>query len=187
MAKHLVKCRICGEVFDTNTTPYVKENSRRYIHASCSDGKGEVIMPQPPPPPKPKPKSKPKPKEKEVSIRRQITDYVQSKLGKSADINWVIISQQINNFIEKDNFTETGILKTLKYFCENKGGKLDTKSGIAIVKYQYQEAYEYYKQLHELREETKNLKLVIENKYFTIAPPHKKGVKRRFFNLEVDE
>lgn len=184
MAQHLVKCKICGEVFDANVTPYVKDKNR-YIHASCSNGKGEVIIPQPPPPPK-KPIKKEE-KKKEVSIRRQITDYVQSKLGKSADINWVIISQQINNFIEKDNFTETGILKTLKYFCENKGGKLDTKSGIAIVKYHYQEAYDYYKQLHELREETKNLKLVIENKYFTIAPPYKEGVKKRFFNLEVDE
>lgn len=174
MAQHLVKCKLCGEIFDANITPYIKEG-RRYIHTSCYDKK-EVVTSQPPPP-----------KEKKVSVRRQITDYVQSKLGKSADINWVIISQQINNFIEKDNFTETGILKTLKYYCENKGGKLDTKSGIAIVKYQYQEAYDYYKQLHELREETKNLKLVIENKYFTIAPPHKKGVKRRFFNLEVDE
>ena len=36
MAKHIVKCAICGESFDANTVPYVKTSSRRYAHAACS-------------------------------------------------------------------------------------------------------------------------------------------------------
>ena len=36
MAKHMVKCFYCGEVFDASTTPYVKPNSRRYAHKTCA-------------------------------------------------------------------------------------------------------------------------------------------------------
>ena len=36
MAKHLVKCSICGETFDTNSEPFEKTyNGRRYAHLSC--------------------------------------------------------------------------------------------------------------------------------------------------------
>ena len=36
MAKHIVKCAICGKQFDANAEPYVKVNSRRYAHEYCA-------------------------------------------------------------------------------------------------------------------------------------------------------
>ena len=37
MAKHLVKCSICGQQFDANTEQYVNTSSRRYAHKNCFD------------------------------------------------------------------------------------------------------------------------------------------------------
>ena len=39
MAKHLVKCFYCGETFDTNASPFIMVNSRRYAHKSCQEEK----------------------------------------------------------------------------------------------------------------------------------------------------
>ena len=35
MAKHIVKCLICGNSFDANVEPFIKANSRRYAHLEC--------------------------------------------------------------------------------------------------------------------------------------------------------
>ena len=35
MAKHEVKCPICGEIFDTNKIQAVRYGMRRYAHAAC--------------------------------------------------------------------------------------------------------------------------------------------------------
>ena len=36
MAKHMVKCLYCGQMFDANTEPFVKPNARRYAHVACA-------------------------------------------------------------------------------------------------------------------------------------------------------
>ena len=35
MAKHIVKCAICGKSFDASAVPFIKVNSKRYAHQSC--------------------------------------------------------------------------------------------------------------------------------------------------------
>ena len=43
MAKHLVKCAICGLTFDANVESYVKVNSKRYAHQKCSQEKEQNL------------------------------------------------------------------------------------------------------------------------------------------------
>jgi hypothetical protein len=43
MAKHMVKCSICGETFDANEVAYVKTyNGRRYAHTYCFEHQEEL-------------------------------------------------------------------------------------------------------------------------------------------------
>lgn len=35
MARHYVKCAICGQTFDRDSQPWVKISSRRYAHDYC--------------------------------------------------------------------------------------------------------------------------------------------------------
>ena len=37
MAKHMVKCKFCGEKFDTNQEQWVLINATRYAHKHCAE------------------------------------------------------------------------------------------------------------------------------------------------------
>lgn len=53
--------------------------------------------------------------------------------------------KQIKQFVEENKYTYSGILKSLKYFYEVKGGSLEkANGGIGIVPYIYEKAYNYY-------------------------------------------
>ena len=42
--KHMVKCSVCGEYFDAETTPYEKTHKgRRYAHVYCIEHRDELI------------------------------------------------------------------------------------------------------------------------------------------------
>ena len=42
MAKHIVKCAVCGQSFDTNAIQATKYSARRYAHQSCFPS-GELV------------------------------------------------------------------------------------------------------------------------------------------------
>lgn len=53
--------------------------------------------------------------------------------------------KQIKQFIEENNFTYSGMLKSLKYFYEVKGGSLEkANGGVGIIPWIYDKAYNYY-------------------------------------------
>ena len=100
--------------------------------------------------------------------------------------------KQINQFVQEYNYTYSGILRTLIYFYEIKGGdKEAAHDGIGIVPFCYQDAYNYYYSLWlaKQRNEDKDLSQYIPKEVeIRITPPEREPMKRRLFSfLDNDE
>lgn len=172
MAKHIVKCFICGKSFDTNEIQAVRHGTTRYSHQTC-EPTGEPI------PMEPK-KIKKKNEDPDLTL---LKDYINQLYGTSA--NWSLITKQIKDFKENKKYSYTGIYKSLKYFYEVKGNKIDkSNGGIGIVPFCWQDAYNYYYTLFIVQQSTQNKILTTKEKEIIISPPKSQGLKKRFFNLE---
>lgn len=136
MAKrHLVKCYYCSNTFDANIEPYIMINSRRYAHEQCYKEKQQ--------------------NEDKTKKDKEILELYIKQLF-SYDKIPVRVYKQIKDFVEKDEYTYSGIYKTLKYWFEvQKGDIKKANGGIAIVEYKYEQAREYYRDLEETKERNK--------------------------------
>lgn len=170
VAKHLVKCTICGKQFDANSHPYVKVNSRRYAHTQCSLSAEEK-------------------KTKEQKDKEALEQYIM-KLFNTTYID-AKIRKQINQYITDYEFTYSGIHKALIYSFEVKGNSVEkANGGIGIVPYVYRQAYEYYFALWQAQQ--KNEGKVIEEyvpvvKEIVIPRPQRKIKKRKLFTFLDEE
>jgi len=82
-------------------------------------------------------------KTKEEKDREALETYIK-KLFKTQVVP-PRAQKQIKQFVKENNFTYSGILKSLKYFYEVKGGSLEkANGGIGIVPWVYEKAYNYY-------------------------------------------
>ena len=170
MAKHIVKCAICGMSFDANVEPFVKVSSRRYAHQKCSENKEEDLSQL----------------EKDKEARDQ---YIM----KLFNITYIDprIRKQIKQYIEESHYTYSGILKALVYHYEIKGGDIDKANGaLGIVPYVYQKAYNYYYSLWEAQQ--KNKEKIIEHyilkvKEIIIPVQERKIKKKKNFSFLDEE
>ena len=178
MAKHIVKCAVCKKEFNLNEIQGVKYNGRRYAHKDCfPDGK---LVPM-----EPSKKREPATSNSEL---KELKDYINEVYGDKA--NWSIINKQIKRYTKENQFSLTGILKTLKYIYEIK--KLDTdksNGGIGLVEYLYQESYNYYLNMFLTQQTTVASEVNKTTKEIIINPSISKGLRKKFFNIEdyVDE
>ena len=170
MAKHIVKCAICNKAFDANMVPYVKVNSKRYAHKTCSISKEEQLA--------------------QLEKDKKALEYYIKKLF---NINYVDarIHKQIKQYVEENNYTYSGIHKSLTYFYEVKGNSIEkANGGIGIVPYVYQQAYRYYYALWEAQQKNEN-KIVEEYiptvKEIVIPVPQRKIKKRKLFTFLDEE
>lgn len=174
MAKHLVKCIYCNEIFDTNTEPFVKI-SRRYAHERC---KLEADK-------KPKPLVEVKPPGLEA-----LENYIIKKF------NLPYITPSVRAMIKRwTTSTETkmtyeGIFQALLYSYEVRKLPLkDTPTGsLALVPYYYEEAKKYF--LDILRINTINEQQTIkeiEKETVTISTPKRKPARKNNFFSFLDE
>ena len=173
MAKHLVKCAICGETFDTNLVQAVKHGARRYSHATCEpDNKDFVPM-------------EVKVEDKDLT---ELKDYIKKLYGNKA--NWILINKQIKDFQKEYGYSLSGMLKSLVWFYEIKGNSPEkSNGGIGIIPFAYQNAYNYYYDLFvaQSKNENKNVKEIItKTREITIKPPER-PIKRRFFKFLNDD
>lgn len=169
MAKHLVKCKICGIEFDLNQEQGVIAGARRYAHYSCYP-EGELV-----------PMVKPKSKDEDLD---ELKKYIKKIYGDKA--NWVLINKQIKKFHTDNKYSYTGMLKSLKYFYEVKKNNVDkSNGGIGIVEYCYQDAYNYYLAIYIAQQQNEEKTFIEKVKEFVIKPPQpKKRNKMKLFNLE---
>ncbi len=136
MAKHIVKCIVCGESFDLNSIQGVRATKTRYAHQKCFP-KGELV-------PMVGGNVIKNPDEKALN------DYISKLYGKKA--NWVLIKKQIKEYLGM-GYSLKGIKTTLIYFYEVKGNDVEkSNGGIGIVPYIYQEAYDYYYNIWETQQ-----------------------------------
>lgn len=124
MAKHIVKCPICGGTFDASTEPFVKTSSTRYAHEKCVQ-KQEAGKTQ-------------QEKDYEALERYILKLFHKDRLG-------ALITKQIRDFRKQYNYSYSGIHKTLIWWFEIKGNSTEmTNGGIGIVPFVYDDACKYY-------------------------------------------
>ena len=177
---HMVTCSKCGKMFDRDKIQAVRTGARRYAHLSCDpDNKELVPLIQ---------KEIKKENNQEKEDMDKLKEYISKIYGDQA--NWPLIMRQIKQYREEYNYTLTGILKSLIYFYEIKGGSVEkSNNGIGIVPFQYKPAFDYYYNLFiiQSQNEAKNVEnFSVKVREITIKPPSISNPKR-FFNLDDDD
>lgn len=179
MKKHIVKCPYCNKEFDTIQEEFV-QLGRRYAHKSCFDNAGGA-SPY-------KKDSKPIKKKAAAadSDLKELKEYINELYGNSA--NWAMITKQIKTFQKEYNYTYSGMLKTLKYFYEIKGGSKEKSNGtIGILPYIYQEAFQYYYGIYQAQQINSNKEIKKSIKNVTIKPPFVERIKKKYFKFLEEE
>lgn len=130
MAVINVKCPLCGQTFDRNSVENVKVK-RRYYHKECY----EKI-------------------EKDLKEKDLLEEYIK-ELFKIEELS-LLMKRQINEYHEEKKYSYSGIRKTLYYFFEVKHNDIGKSKGIGIVPYVYDEAYNYFYSLAEIKEKVES-------------------------------
>ena len=172
MAKHLVKCPICGKTFDAGVEPFIKTSSKRYAHESCVKEKEES-------------------KTQEEKDREALIEYIKQLFGIER-LN-PHMNKQLKDYIEVNHFTYSGIHKALIYHYEIKKGDISkANNGLGIVEYVYQNAFNYYYAIWEAQQKNvaKLEQIDIyqpEEKVITIPIPVANVKRRKLFNFLDEE
>ena len=165
---HMVKCSVCEQMFNRDLVQAVRTGARRYAHATCDKENTDFVpLVQKP---------------EEDSELKELKDYINEVYGDKA--NWSIINKQIKRYTKENQFSLTGILKTLKYIYEIK--KLDTdksNGGIGLVEYLYQESYNYYLNMFLTQQTTVASEVNKNTTEIIINPSISKGLRKTFFNI----
>ena len=164
MAKHLVKCFYCGETFDTNSTPFIMVNSRRYAHKSCQEEKLAS-------------------ESKQEKDKRLLEEYIKQLFGYSSLPPRVVKQIQTYAHDLEHNYTYSGMLKTLRYFFEVRGNSIEkANGGIGIIPYVYDEAFSYWRAICEAQQKNEHIDLkefVLPVREIHISPPKREPMKHK--------
>lgn len=131
MAKHEVKCRVCGERFDTEdaSIDWIMPTRNFYYHRRCHEiwvnGKNDI---------------------KATSSDEEWFVYLKEFLYKEvhANVDFSKLTKQWQVYIKKRKYTAKGIYFAMRYFFEKGGGSPDKTDGIGIIPYIYKEAAQYW-------------------------------------------
>lgn len=171
MAKHLVKCLYCSQIFDRDKIDCVAVRSNRYAHTECHLRAEQA-------------------KEKTEKDKEILEEYIK-RLFQYEELP-LKIRTQIKTYHEKENFSYSGIHKSLVYFFEIKGNSVEkANGGIGIVPYVYNDAYVYYRSIWEAQQinAAKPIEqLEIKEKVIKIKPPapHLRHRRKLFTFLNED-
>lgn len=161
MAKHMVKCFYCGKTFDASTIPFVKPNARRYAHKECAETASSK-------------------KDQEEKDKEELESYIKELFGISSISPK--IRKQINTYRKENNYSYSGMRKTLKYFFEVRGNSVEkANGGIGIIPYVYDEAFQYWRALWEAKQKNENVdvsKYILPIKEVYILPPKRCPMKQ---------
>lgn len=170
---HYVICSICGKKFNRDVVQAVRTGARRYAHVECDKDNKDLV---------------PLEQKAEDPDLIELKNYINKKFGKSA--NWAQINRQIKIYTTENNYSLSGILKSLVYFYDIKNNPIEKANGaIGIVPFVYNDAYNYYFSLFvaQTANEEKNIqKIISKTKEITICPPQI-TLPKRFFNLNDEE
>ena len=118
MAKHIVKCIYCNQQFDREAEPTKQVSARRYAHLQCwQDHQANMSQ-----------------EEKDMEA---FYDYAKNLFGE--DYNYILTKKLAERYIKENNYTYSGMLKSLKWYYEKQGNSIDI----------YKSAYDYYFALYQ--------------------------------------
>lgn len=129
MAHHYVKCLYCGKQFDRDIEPTKQVSVRRYAHIKCWE-------------------------EHQTNLSQEEKDieafYEYTKNLFKENYNYILTKKLAENYIKENNYTYSGMLKTLKWYYEKEGHSIDKSNGsIGIIPYIYKQALNYYYSLYQ--------------------------------------
>ena len=160
---HKVICLYCKKQFDRDKEPTQKVSARRYAHLNCWK-EHLANMSQ---------------EEKDI---QNFFDYTKNLFGE--DYNYLLTKKLAEKYVKENQYTYSGMLKTLKWYYEKEGHSLDKSNGsIGIMPYIYKQALNYYYTLYQaqLVNQEKDLSnftlpkeriVSIESPRVFIRPPH---------------
>ena len=102
------------------------------------------------------------------------------------DALWPKLMLQAQTIAKDYNFTYSGIMKSLEYFHRVKKNPIDTKYGIGIIPYVYNEAKDYYYKLYlaQHANDDKDISQYIpQDEVIHIQPPKKQPIRRKLFSF----
>ena len=156
LAKAYVKCLYCGETFDRNAVPTTQVNARRYAHTSCWE-------------------------EHEKNMTQEERDmeafYAYTKGLFKDQYNYLLTKKLAEKYIKENNYTYSGMLKSLQWFYETEGNSIEKSNGtIGIIPYVYNDALNHYYNLYKANNANKEKNLInylnqINTKEFIISSP----------------
>lgn len=169
---HKVKCFYCGNTFDRDKEEFSQVQTKRYAHKSCHEEH----------------ESKKTQEEKdEENLRKYI-----KKLFNISTIPQKI-NKQIEKFVKENNYSYSGIERSLIYFYEIKGNSLDkSNGGIGIVPWVYDDAWRYYYSIWQAKQKQDYVitnqidSLIPQEEIVIITTPQRKPKKRQIFTF-LDE
>ena len=171
MAKHIVKCPICGKSFDANEEEFVKTSNTRYAHKYCVEHQEEM-------------------KSQEQKDFDQLENYTKQLF--QVETLTPRFYQLVRQYVKEFQFTYKGMFQALVYFYDIKQNPVErAKGSIGIIPYCYKEASDYFMLLWQARQRNENK--VIKNyspevEEVTIPRPQMKVTKRKLFTfLDEDE
>ena len=160
---HKVKCLYCGKQFDRDSEPTKQVSARRYAHLKCWEEHLKNMSQE----------------EKDIMA---FYDYTKNLFGE--DYNYLLTKKLAEKYVKENQYTYSGMLKTLKWYYEKEGHSLDKSNGsIGIMPYIYKQALNYYytlcqAQLVNQEKDLSNFTLPkerivsIESPRVFIRPPH---------------
>lgn len=130
---HPVKCIYCGERFDRDNEPFVEVSKNRYGHKDCYDGRLNNLT-------------------EEERNKILLQEYILKLFNYS--VVPVKVQRQIDNFIDIQGYTYTGMLQALQYFFSVQGHSTEkANGGIGIIPYVYEDANQYFLNIYKGRAE----------------------------------
>lgn len=168
---HYVKCRICGERFDTEKEPTFRK-SNWYAHQKCYDER-EAAKSQ---------------DEKDLD---HLMEYCSRLYGRLFNYNQTL--RLAKSYHEKNGFSFSGIERTMKYVYEIKKEPIEKGNGsIGIVPYMYDKAYNYWYSIWEANHAVKpHILEKYEPKVIHIqipVPERKEMIRKKPYNfLDLEE
>ena len=125
---HYVTCLYCKKQFDRDKIPVKKVSARRYAHIECWEEHQKNMTQE----------------ERDIE---NFYDYVKKLFDK--DYNYILTKKLAERYVKENNYTYSGMLKTLKWYYEKLGKSTDKSNGsIGIIPYVYNQAMNYYYSLY---------------------------------------
>lgn len=172
---HIVKCRWCGEKFDTEKAniKWVMPSRNMYYHESCWEMKQHpgAIRPN---------------ADKNDEWRAVIFDFITRDL--KGECNYARVNKQLSEYKAKNpDWTYKGMFFALKWFYEVKHNDWDkSNGGVGILPYIYYDGTEYWRKM-EIRQKgiieaiEQQIKQRQERETLTIKSVPKEKQKQKYF------